>query len=517
MRSDKQLKYGIILNYIQMFLNIIINLIYMPIMIHVLGDTQYGIYNLAASIISYLHLLSLGLGSSYFRFYSIRKSKQDEDAIAKLNGLYLSVFVFIGIVAFTSGMFIANNVGAFFNSKYTSSDIELAKTLMCFLSINLAVSFPASVFTSYISSQERFVYQKLINMGRTILSPCLCIAVLFLGYGSIGMVITTTVVSIIVDFTNVFFCLHKLGMRFRFGKIDFSLLRELIVFSAFIAISQIVDQINWQTDKVVLGIMMEPMAVSIYTVASTINTMYLSFSTAVSSVFAPRINLIVSSNASDMNRKLNDIFVRVGRIQFFVLGLILSGFIFFGKIFISLWAGSGYTDAYYIALFLIVPVTVPLIQNVGVEIQIASNKHKFRSIIYLIMALLNVGISILLCRIWGVIGVAAGTAISLIIANIFAMNIYYQKKMNIDVLSFWKSIFSILPSLLIPIALGVAICIFYTFTNIISYLCLIVVYTCVYSVSVYFWGLNQKEREYILKIVKKREKKAYVNEKYNNK
>lgn len=81
-----------------------------------------------------------------------------------------------------------------------------------------------------------------------------------------------------------------------------------------------------------------------------------------------------------------------------------------------------------------------LIQNLGIEIQRAENKHQFRSIVYTVMALINLGLSIILCKRFGAVGSAIGTAISLIVANGLVMNIYYHKKCNIDIITFWKNI-----------------------------------------------------------------------------
>ena len=162
--SNKQINVSIILNYVQMALSIVISLIYTPIMINILGNTEYGIYNLVSSIISFLTLLSLGLSSSYVHFYSIKKVKNDEEGIAKLNGLFLISFIVIGIIALICSTFIAFNVNIFFNETYSSADKNLAKILMLFLGFNLAVSFPASVFLSYITSQEQFIFQKTVKL-----------------------------------------------------------------------------------------------------------------------------------------------------------------------------------------------------------------------------------------------------------------------------------------------------------------------------------------------------------------
>lgn len=110
-------------------------------------------------------------------------------------------------------------------------------------------------------------------------------------------------------------------MGFDFHKPDFKLLKEIAVFSSFIALNQVVDQINWATDKVILGKVCSSTAVAVYAIGSQINTYYLQFSTAISGVFVPQVNRIVASNdkKQNINKQLTDLFIKVGRVQFIVL------------------------------------------------------------------------------------------------------------------------------------------------------------------------------------------------------
>ena len=50
------------------------------------------------------------------------------------------------------------------------------------------------------------------------------------------------------------------------------------------------------------------------------------------------------------------------------------------------------------------PAIVPLSQNIGISIIQAMNKHKFRSIVYLAIAILNIIISIPLAKQYAGIG-----------------------------------------------------------------------------------------------------------------
>ena len=176
-----------------------------------------------------------------------------------------------------------------------------------------------------------------------------------------------------------------MNIRFRFRGFQASLLKEMWVFTFFIFINQIIDQINWSVDKFLLGRFAGTTAVAVYGVGGQINSMYIEFSSSVSNVFVPKVNRIVAESGDD--RELTKLFTKVGRIQFIILGLILSGFTFFGIPFIKIWAGPEYGASYAVALLLIIPVTVPLIQNLGIEIQRAKNMHKARAVVYLAIAM----------------------------------------------------------------------------------------------------------------------------------
>ena len=504
----KQRSIGVVLQYTQMVLSFAIQLVYTPIMLRILGTNEYGIYSLAASTISYLSLLSLGIGASYIRWYSIFKKENDREEIKKLNGLYLLVFSIIGIIALGLGSWLTINIHWFYNDTYTVNEIQLARKLMVFLTINLAVSFPSSVFSSYITSQEKFIFQKIVNMGITIIGPALNIVLLWLGYGSVGMVVATTSLSIIVSVVNVLYCIKKLGMEITLRNPNWMLLKDIMSFSVFIVINQVIDQINWQTDKIILGKIIGGASVAIYTVGANLNMMFTGFSSAVSGVFVPKVNLIVSRNDANMNEELTTLFIKVGRIQWFVLMYVLSGFAIFGRFFITIWAGAEYSNSYTVALLLMTPAVIPLIQNLGVEIQRAKYLHKFRSIAYLCMAIVNIGISIVFASRWGEIGAALGTTISLLLANGLIMNIYYHKRCGINIHLFWNSILSTLKSLLLPLLLGVSITFFYTISSIVDFLVLIAIYSLTYAISVYRWGLNSQEKFVVerikAKVIKKR-------------
>ena len=487
-----QLKAGVMLSYISMGASTIISIIYTPIMLRLLGQSEYGLYQLVFSVVSYLGLLSFGFGSAYMRFYARYKVQNDQDGIARLNGMFMTVFISIAILAILAGSILVNNVQLIFEQSLTTGEIQTAKVLMALMVFNVAVTFPASVFDSIVTSQEQYFFQRFVNLLRSVLNPFFCLPLLIIGFGSISLVLVTTFLTLASFGINMWFCFKKLHTRFVFGYVDVSLFKEIGVFSFYIFLNQIIDQVNWSVDKFILGMITGTVGVAVYSLAAQLNTYYLNFSTSISSVFIPRVNKIVAE--SNDNKMLTEIFTKVGRVQFILLALIIEGYVFLGQPFIALWGGEGYETTYYVGLWLMLPVTIPLIQNLGIEIQRAKNMHKFRSIVYILIAVVNICISIPLCKIYGPMGCAVGTAASLLLGNGLVMNWYYHAKIGLNIRHFWWEIIKFIPALIIPGIIGYFIM---CYAKIHSYWTLGlwgIIFMLIYAISMWFLGLNDYEK-----------------------
>ena len=496
-------KAGVILSYTGQIVKILVNLLYTPIMLRLLGQSEYGLYQLVYSVVSYLSLLSLGFGSSYMRYYSQFKAKNDDDddEIARLNGMFLTIFTVLSVICVICGLVMLSNIKGIFGEGLTDNEYHTARILMMLLVVNLAMTFPNSIFNCAITAHEKFLFQKLLILLQNLFSPFLTLPLLIMGCGSIGMVSVTTFLTCLTLITNIFYCKRKLHIRFSFYGFKLSMLKEMWVFTFFISLNQIIDQINWSVDKFLLGRISGTSAVAIYGVGGQINSMYLEFSNSISNVFVPKVNRIVAEN--DDNNQLTRLFTRVGRIQFIVLALILSGFIILGKPFINVWAGDGYDVSYAVTLLLIVPVTVPLIQNLGIEIQRAKNMHKARAVVYFAIAIANVFISIPLIKLMGPAGAALGTAISLFAGNIVFMNWYYHARIGMNMLYFWKEIARFIPALIAPAIVGILIMRFAHVSGLLHIAIYAVIYATAYCSSMYFFGMNAEEKQLVMGPIRK--------------
>ena len=99
-----QIRAGAALSYVSMALSTVISLVYTPIMLRQLGDSEFGVYQAVLPIISYLNLLSFGLGSAYVRYYSRFRAAGDKKGCAKLNGMFLITYLILGALVLAIGL-----------------------------------------------------------------------------------------------------------------------------------------------------------------------------------------------------------------------------------------------------------------------------------------------------------------------------------------------------------------------------------------------------------------------------
>lgn len=502
MSKPNQLRAGVVLSYLNMGLGSLIPFFYTPVMLRLLGQSEYGLYGLANSVTGYLSLLSFGLGSTIVRYLSMYRANGEKEQEERTMGLFILLYSAVAVLVLIGGWVLSNNVEPIFHRGLTGDELMKIRILVRIMAFNLAISFPISVFGSVIVAHERYVYRQCINLLSTVAAPCANLVALFLGYASVGMAVAGTVMQVVMLPLYVVYCAHRIGLRPRFSRMPSGLIKEMFGFTAFVFLGSIVDMLFWATDKVILGMEASTVAIAVYNIGVTFNSMMTNLSTAVSGVLQPRVTVMVTREAPA--DQLTELFIRVGRLQYLIIALVLSGFVVFGRQFLQIWAGDGYADSYWIALITLIPLTVPLIQNAGINIVMAQNKHKFRSIVYLVIAVVNVISTYLVVPYLGGFGAALCSGVSYVLGQGIIMNWYYWKKTKINIPLFWRNILkmSIFPIILMLIGLFSSRYIAYD-SNWLIFFAGALIYAAVYAIGMYAFCMNEYEKSIVIGISSK--------------
>ncbi len=511
--AKSQLRVGAVMSYINMALGSLIPMFYTPVMLNLLGQSEYGLFKLASTVTSYLSLISFGIGSAVVRYLVKFRAEGDKDGEERMFGLFNIIFLVISAITLVVGVVIAFNVGLIYGQSLSNEQLFEMTILVLILTINTAISFSATPYTAVVTCHERFIFLQIINIITTVLTPIANLFVLFLGFKSIGMVASSFALTIVIRIVYIIYVKSSIGIKPRYKNMPTYLVKELLVFSFWIFVSNVVNQLYNATDTVIIGAVpaLATVGVAIYNVGATFTNMMQSFTTGINSVLTPKINTMVFTGSS--NAELTDMVIRFGRLQAYIVALVCSGFIAFGQHFIKLWAGPDYSEAYWVCLATMVPVCIPLVQSVALNIIVAQNRHRFRSLVYLGIAIVNVIGTILCVNPFGIIGAAVVSGVAYIIGPGLILNWYYWKKIGLEIPRFWKEIVKLFIIPTIMAAVTIFILNFVTLDKWITLLIGIIIYTLVFAIVNWFIVMNDYEKDIfrgpVLKIVRKfRRKKA---------
>ncbi len=496
-----QLRVGSILTYVNLIISTIIPLLYTPIMLRILGQGEYGVYSLSNSVVGYLGLLTFGMGAAVNRYITEYKVKGDKDLMQRCIGMFIVMYSALAAVVCALGAILPQFAGEFFGEGLTQSEIERLKILIVIMALSTAVSFPTSVFSSIVIVYERYIFRKILDCIFTIAAPVFNLIVLFAGMASVGMAIVALVMQILTGIILWIYCKRRLRVSASFKNMPFYLLKEIWKFSAFIFLSTIVDMLYWATDKVLIGAMVSSVAVAVYNIGGTFTSMLSNMSAAISGVFGTRVTTMVVEERS--TSELSELLIRIGRLQYLIVSLVLSGYIVFGRQFILFWAGKGYEKAYYIGLLVMLPLAVPLIQNVAYNIIVAQKRHQFRAIVYAIIAVINVLATYLTIPKFGIIGAAVCTCAAYVLGQGIVMNIFYYKKIGLNIPMFWKNIIKMS---IIPAVLCISFLILTYFApiqSLIVFIVYIVLFLIIFVAFTWFVTMNNYEQGVFKDILKK--------------
>lgn len=486
------------MTYVHAFAHIVISLLYVPLLLATIGRSEYGLFQLIGSVMSYLAVAEALLSSGVLRYYC--KYRDLGDTVMMENTLAVSrrIYRLFSALVAVAGVLLTFGVDLVYSSSLTAAELQEAKYMLLVLTAGIIFNLLSYVYTAFITANEKFSFSKSLVLLSTLLQPILVLALIRLYPYALLIVSIQAGLSLATALAKWAYAKKKLGVRIIYHGRDLALVKRLLVFSAGVFLAALADQIFWKADQLILGKLYGSAAVAVYAIGAQIYGNYRPAGTSISSVFLPRVSALY--NVEHNMNAISALFAKTGRLVFLLAALILSGFALFGKEFIRLWAGEGYEEAYWVAMVVMVPLTVDMIQYLGLTILQVLNRYAFRGKMYFIIAALNIVSTVFFARWWGLTGAAISTAASMVIGSGILMNLYYSH-VGIDVRGFWRAIVSLLPGALIAAVPGLLIRQLVLPNAWFSFALHVVLFTAVYSVIMYLTAMNPYERGLIRSVV----------------
>jgi O-antigen/teichoic acid export membrane protein len=441
-QQRRNVRIGILISYLTLAVSVLTTLKYQPFLLSSIGDEQYGINSFASSITSWLGVLSFGLATTYVRFAVIAEKQEGEDGVKKINGFYLSVFSIVTIISFFIGIIIWCLF--YFRviplDNYSEFDKDLIYKVLAISVCSVSIGFVASFFPLYETYKYRFIWIRTLDLLTRVLNVGITVLVLLSSQKNVVIVaLISALVSLFISILHLLYCFFVLKIKFSKCKENEELrkmTKEILFFSFWVFLNSIIDQINANSGKVILGFMTDPKenAVTIFSLGQELYGYAAVAVSGVSTAYVPDVMTAAAKNDKD---EINRIFLKVSFAQIIIICWIVGGFCSCGSEFVDAWIGPDRHQVFYIALSILIVGIVPFSECIAVDIQRAFNKHKFRSVFYLAMALLNLIITPI--SVWllpvgqKVYGPVIGFVSTFFAGNWIAINIFYKKHLGLPV------------------------------------------------------------------------------------
>jgi O-antigen/teichoic acid export membrane protein len=491
-----EIKLGAILSYLTIALNTIIGLFYIPILLRSLGQSEYGLYMLIGSIVGYISVLDFGLHNAIYRFVSKYQSENNEYAQKTFLSTIFVIYSLIMLLVIVVGVILYNYIGVIFSSSIDLDNLHKARIMFAILVFNLAISLPLGAFQFILRGYGKFTLTNIVKIVRILLRTSIAILILFLGYKSVAIVVVDTVFNLLMGIIFLYYCVNKYQVKFSFKFFDKSLIKEIFSYSVYVFIIAIINQFFWKIGQVTLGVIDSTISVAIYALSLSLVSYYQQFGLAISGLFMPKVSKLVTNGSN--NFELTNLMIKVGRLQFIILGFILILFFLFGKNFITLWAGEEYNETYIIVLMLFLSITIPMSQTIGGVILQVKNLQFFKTVNYSIMCVFNIFFAIYLGGLYGAFGVGLATAISVFVFQLIIMNIYYYYNLGINMKRFYIEVFNKTLLVLIFILILGSLFSYFPSKGWLGLMLKGLLISSIYLIFMLKYGFNKFERELII-------------------
>jgi O-antigen/teichoic acid export membrane protein len=398
-----------------------------PVLVRGLGEERYGIWSLVESILAYLMLFDLGVAASVVRYIARFETTRDQDSLNRVFSTSICIFAVAGAAALA----VAVGCAVVADDLWTIPPHLLveARWMLVLLGLNLGLGLPLSVFPSVLDGLGRYPAKTAIRTLGIVARSTLFLIVVYRHGGLRGLAWSITLCNLGEHLVHAVAAWRYLpGLRFSLRLADRATFRTIRGYSLDAFLALLAGRISFQTDALVIGFFLTTRHITYFAIAGRLVEYAKNSFRAATTVLTPAVSALeAQGDARGIRRVLLD---GTRGALWFVLP-VQAGLLILGKPFLGLWMGPDYAGLCFPTLVILtVPLTLALSQSVSARILYGLGRLRWFSKLVLAEAAANLVLSACLAERMGIEGVALGTAIPNVVANL-AVAVYVCRLLGV--------------------------------------------------------------------------------------
>jgi O-antigen/teichoic acid export membrane protein len=393
--------------YLAIFLDGAIGLVLLPFNVSHLGPSAYGLWVLTTSVTWFFGVLDLGYGSALVKFVAQYRAWRDRAALNEIVSTIALVFAGLGVVCFAVTAVLAWRVDWLFNLE--PGQRATAQNVLLIVGAYLSVRFPLAVFGAVVYGFQRYYLNNAVSIGTSLVIAAVNVGVLTAGHGLVTLVAATTAVRVLSLGLLAWNAYRAFpGLQVRPSLFRRARLQEVTSFSVYMIVLDWSAKLNYSSDTLVIGAMLDTTAVAVWTVAQRLSQVAQQLTSQLNEALFPTV---IDSDAAQRSDRLQMILLQGTKLSLALAVPLCVGLIVLADPLVHGWVGPRFSASVLPTQILLTVVLVRISTASANLIVKGTGQHKLLAYTNASTAVVNVLLSIALVKPLGLLGVALGTLI----------------------------------------------------------------------------------------------------------
>ena len=381
-----------------------------PIVAGEVGLTMLGLW-LFINSLTVFFALDFGMSATLVRYVADAHARGDRP----LMSLYASsIFGFLTLVGLAGSIVFAAAMALLL----PTLDVPPGETgtvvvmIAAVMVSSFVVSVPLSVFRVVIAGVQRYDITNLLTVFQAASRVAAVVGALRMGSGIVGVVLAEAVVAVAASIAGVVACRRVVpGVTISVRQMQFSTVRAMAPFAGRIFVIQVSALVILQTDNLVIGAVLSAASVTLYNSAFRIYQVCRELTNSFTAPLLPYASRSVVFPKAD----LRELLLAGTKYANALMVLVCVPLLFFSEEVLVAWAGDRFASAAVVLQILLAGLLINNNHLVAVSLLAGVGAVKQYARYHVAWAAANLCLSIVLAGPLGLVGVALGTTLPLIV------------------------------------------------------------------------------------------------------
>lgn len=385
------------------------NFVYRTVFLMVLSREYLGINGLFTNVLQVFSLAELGIGSAILYNMYGAFARQDTDKIGQLVGFYKKIYSLLALLILGIGVAFYPFLGSIVNVEEIPADVSLPAVYFLFV-LNSVASYLFVYKQSLLSADQREYAVKLFATAIMVLCYVVRIVILFLTEDYVLVLAAGIVLTILMNWLFSLWITRKYHSVFQVAsKLPEEERKEIYKSTRGLLCHKIGTVVVTSTDNIVISKFVSLAAVGLYSNYGTLVSAITNFGVSLINGMLPSIANFTATATKD------ETYTMLKRIMMVDLWLTSwTSVCLFTLLnpFITVWLDESYLLSYAV-------VAVVCLQHYLQTSRLAVNNFVYSAGLFmrdrirpLIESVINLAVSVVLAKQYGIIGVFIGTCVS---------------------------------------------------------------------------------------------------------